>query len=387
MESESATPAGGNWNSLSSDLTEHILSLLPIPSIVVASAVCKPWRSLLTHPSFSARVSPAKKPWLFLCGHNTIFPKNNQAFAFDPDSHAWIRLPPAALHHDSSASSIGGAAGFFFTTSSNFTYTPLLSSLSSCRQTPPLRFARSNPLVGVFSPAPGAPSKFIVVGGVRFVGGLVDIEDRLAVEIYDPDSDAWDLCPPLPADIIQSGNTPQWLSSAIFKDNFFVIGIYSGFVSSFDLSRRMWNRVRALRPPGVVFSFLIACRSQLVLAAVCNSGQVPSLDLWSVDERTMELRRKVSTMPRELLWELFDSDEEEKLASLKCVGVGDLVYVFNEEPHKKYPTCVCEMDGQDSSMLRCRWRKVPSLPGPVNRFHKVISFCSPVWIGSVVGGG
>ncbi|XP_058101330.1 F-box/kelch-repeat protein At3g24760 isoform X2 [Magnolia sinica] len=370
-----------NWNSLSSDLTELILSYLPIRSIIVASAVCKVWRSVVTQSSFSARVSPTKKPWFFICGQNNIFPKNNQAFGFDPESNEWIRLPTTLFPpRPAQDESFIGSGGFFFMTTSStskFSYAPVLKGRSSWRETPPLRFSRCNPLVGVFTA--GSRSKFIVVGGVRFIDGLVGIEDRLAVEIYDPDLNSWELCPPLPAGF-RSRNSTQWLTSALFKGKFFVFGIYSCFVSSFDLNRRLWSGVQTLRPPGVSFSFLIACRDQLVLAGLCNTPSGQSFNLWRVDDRTMEFS-EIDIMPQELLYCLFDSDEDDKFASLKCVGLGDLIYVFNEEPHKKYPACVCEINGQDS---RCKWKKVPDLPGPVNRFHKVISFCSTVSLDSVL---
>ncbi|KAE9463806.1 hypothetical protein C3L33_04305, partial [Rhododendron williamsianum] len=332
-----------SFDYIGSDLTEFILSHLPIRSIVRAAAVCKPWRSIITSAAFSRRVSAAKKPWLFLYGQNNIFLKNNQAFAFDPD------------------------------------YAPILKD-GAWRQTPPLKFSRCNPLVGVYDNRAGF-SKFIVVGGVSFIGGLVDIEDRLAVEIYNPFSNSWDLCPPLPADF-RSGNSSQWLSSALFKGKFYVFGIYSCFVSSFDLSKRFWSEVQTLRPPGVLFSFLISCQDQLVLAGLSNAPCGPSFNLWKVDEETMEFS-EIAIMPQELLYGLFDSDEDDKLASLKCVGLGNLIYVFNEEHHRNYPACVCEISSDSG---KCSWRRVPNLMVPANRFHKVISFCSTISLGNILRG-
>ncbi|KAL2530164.1 protein TIC [Forsythia ovata] len=36
----------------------------------------------------------------------------------------------------------------------------------------------------------------VVVGGASFIGNLVDLGDRLAVEIYNSNQDFWKLCPP-----------------------------------------------------------------------------------------------------------------------------------------------------------------------------------------------
>lgn len=377
------------FNFLSSDVTELILARLPVRSIIRCSAVCKLWHSIITAPLFSA--SAAAPPWFFLYGQNNIFVKNNQAFAFDPDSNEWIKLPttlfPVSISQESS---FIGSGGFFFnTTANNFSFAPIL--IPSWRETTPLKFSRLNPLVGVisseFSSNSNQNNRFeqklnlpniIVVGGVRFIGGLVDIEDNLAVEIYNPTLDSWDLCPPLPADF-RSGNSSQSLSSAFFKSKFYVFGIHSCFISSFDLSNRVWSEVQTLRPPGVITSFLISCRNQLMLAGLCNNPHGPSFNLWGIDELTMEFS-EVAIMPPDLLNCLFDSDEDDRFASLKCVGVGKYIFVFNEEHRRNYPACVCEVS---SDSKQCRWRRIPDLPEPVNRFHKVISFCSTIslrWI-------
>lgn len=237
--------------------------------------------------------------------------------------------------------------------------------------------------MGVFHDAKGTTishPKFIVVGGVKFIGNLVDIEDRLDVEIYDPLLGNWDLGPPLPPDF-RSGNSSSSLSSALFKGKFYVFEIYSCFVSSFDLHHRVWSEVHTLRPHGVVFSFLVACREMLVLAGVCSLPHgSSSFVLWKVDERTMRFSQ-IAVMPHDLLCSLFDGDEDDKFASLKCVGLGDLIYVYNEDYHRMYPACVCEIDGESG---RCVWRKVPPLPSLMNRFHKVISFCSTVSLHSIL---
>ncbi|KAL6978772.1 hypothetical protein U1Q18_020440 [Sarracenia purpurea var. burkii] len=368
------------WDYLGSDLTELILSYLPIRSIVRAAAVCKLWHSITTTASFAARVSAAKKPWFFLYGQNNVFLKNNQAFAFDPEADEWIKLPPTLFPWPSSQEeSFIGSGGFFFTTTSaRFSYAPILKG--DWRETSPLRFSRCNPLVGVYNERSGF-SRFIVVGGVLFIGGLVDIEDRLAVEIYNPHSDSWDLCPPLPADF-RSGNSSQWLSSALFKGKFYVFGIYSCFVASFDLNNHFWGEVQTLRPPGVLFSFLVSCQNRLVLAGLCNSPRGPSFNLWKIDEKTMEFS-EIAIMPQDLLYCLFDSDEDDKLASLKCVGLGNLIYVFNEEHHRNYPACVCEISNDSG---KCSWRRIPNLLVQANRFHKVISFCSTISLGSILRG-
>eukprot|EP01018_Ginkgo_biloba_P020584 Gb_30010 [translate_table: standard] len=356
-----------DWSRLNSDITELILARLPISSIIRSCTVCKHWYSLITQPSFAARLRECKKPWFFLYGQNNIFLKNNQAFGFDPEANDWIRLPASSTPDPCPEDSLAGSGGFLFATtglaSSRFCYAPVLKA--SWKVTAPLRFSRRQPLVGVFK---RNNYGFIVVGGVRFIGGLVDIEDRLAVEIYDSETDSWELCAPLPADF-RSANSSQWLSSALLRGKFYVFGICSGYVSAFDLEHRAWDSVRIVRPPGILFSFLLACQNRLILVGLCNAAHGPSLYLWKIEEETMEIS-EIGSMPQELLYSLFDSDVDDKFASLKCVGFGSLIYVFNEEHHKMYPACVCEI----SPHLDCKWKKVPPLPSPVNSFHKPIGF-------------
>jgi hypothetical protein len=216
------------------------------------------------------------------------------------------------------SSSFLGSHGFLFTTASTLRFSPILHRLSYVFNTSSLNFSLVNPLLGVFYANPNAP-RFIVVGGVRFIGNLVDIEDHLSVEIHDPQLNSWEICPLLPADF-RSGNSWLSLSSALFGGKFYVLGIYSCFISSFDLEKRVWNLVQTLRPPGVIFSFLISCQDRLVLAGTCNSSLGPSFNLWRIDERTMEFS-EIAIMPQDLLYSLFDSDEDDKFASLKCVGL------------------------------------------------------------------
>lgn len=380
---------------LSSDLTELILSHLPIRSIIRCSVVCKLWHSITTSPSFSkTAIVATTTPWFFLYGRNNIFFKNNQAFAFDPNSNEWIKLPTNLFPiSNSQESSFIGAGGYFFNTAANnFSFSPILKQ--SWRETTPLKFSRLNPLVGVidkgFSSNLNSENGFdrnlnlpgiIVVGGVRFIGGLVDIEDNLAVEIYNPNLNLWELCPPLPVDF-RSGNSSLSLSSSLFKSKFYVFGIYSCFISSFDIHNRVWSEVQTLRPPGVIISFIMSCRNQLMLAGLCNNPRGPSFNLWRIDELRMEFS-EVAIMPQDLLNCLFDSDEDDKFASLKCVGFGNFIFVFNEEHRRNYPACVCEIRSDSGEST---WKKVPNLPEPVNRFHKVVGFCSTISLHRVLHG-
>lgn len=79
-----------------------------------------------------------------------------------------------------------------------------------------------------------------------------------------------------------------------------------------------------------------------MLAGLCNDHNGMSFNMWSIDENTMEFI-ELAIMPDELLACLFDGEYDYGFASLKCVGLDNLVYVFNEEHHMNYPACVFEI--------------------------------------------
>lgn len=108
----------------------------------------------------------------------------------------------------------------------------------------------------------------------------------------------------------------------------------------------------------------------------------PCFAIWAVDPLMVGKPKRIAVMPWDLLTGLFGIDDDDnRFASLRCVGNDGMVYVFNEDHHKGYPACVCQIEGKE--MDQCSWRRVPPLPGPVNRFHKTIAFCSPVPLGPV----
>ncbi|CAH8390116.1 unnamed protein product [Eruca vesicaria subsp. sativa] len=362
-------PELSNFNALNIDVTESILSLLPIPSLVRFSSVSKLWRSIIT--SLPPSPSSSSSPWLFLFGIHNTSSFHNQSFAFDPLSNSWLRLPFPSLP----SLHLVGSDRFLFTTAPRFSFSPIFKP--NWRFTSPLRFPRINPLLAVFSTS----SKLILVGGVGSIGGLVNIDDRLPVQIYDSTLDSWELCPPLPAAF--RSNAHETLSSALYKRKFYFFDISSCFISSFCLDTYSWSDVQTLRPPGLLFAFLNSCNDTLVLGGMCNSDRGFSFNLWRIEEGSMEFS-EIAIMPEGLLCGLVDNEDEEdggnKYRTLKCVGSGNLVYVFNEDGHKKYPACLCEIGVENG---KCRWRIVPHLPSPVNKFHKLVTFCSTVSITDV----
>ncbi|KAK4419473.1 F-box/kelch-repeat protein [Sesamum alatum] len=336
-----------NWDFLGPDLTELILAHLPIPSVIQASVVCKLWNSIINSSSFKTRVSDSRRPpWFFLCGKNKSFPNRNQVFAFDPESDSWIKLTKTTLL---SKDSLADSYGFFSTCPGKFSFRPVFNVKTKS-------------------------ARLVVVGGIRS-------DDILAVEIYSPHQDCWELCPHLP-EIFGPGNSSKLLCSALFRGKFYVLSIYSSFISSFDLEKRCWSNAQTLRPPGTLFSYLISCQDRLVLAGLCSVNRELEFNLWRVDEKTLEFS-EIGIMPPDLLSIFIDSDNNLQFTGLKCVGSGNFIYVFKEESPWNCPVCVCEI----SNSGKCSWRRVPSLPEPGNEFQEIIGFCSNVSLLDILGNG
>ncbi|KAL0419667.1 UNVERIFIED_CONTAM: F-box/kelch-repeat protein [Sesamum radiatum] len=295
-----------NWDSLGQDLTELILACLPIPSVIQASAVCKLWNSVINSYSFKTRVSDSRRPpWLFLCGQNKSFLNRNQAFAFDPESDSWIKLPIIALL---SKNLSAASNGFFFSTCpGKFSFKPVFNGM--WRQT-----------------------------STEMYKALADVQGCLAVEIYNPHRDSWELCPPLP-EIFRPGNSSKLLCSSLFRGKLYVLSIYSALTAT-------WNSI--------------------------YGGLMKTLEF-----------SEIGIMPPDLLSMLNDSNENLKFTSLKCMGSRNFIYVFKEERPWDCPVCVCEM----SKSGKCSWRRVPSLPEPRHEFEEVISFCSNVSFLDILGNG
>lgn len=364
------------FDELSEDIVEEILSRLPFQGSIVASVVCKRWHALLRPGTFCRRLAArnfSKHPWFFLVGLNHFLPAKNQAFGFDPDSNRFLhfpafRMPP--LDHGS----LTGTDGLLFALAGSgickLGYTPCLINNSSWKETPPLLVSRRSPIVAmvpnklnlIVSDAYSDVSYQIVVAGGKA------LSNQLVVEIYDSHTNAWRPCAPLPPQFRFSSSS-QWMHSTVFSGKFIAYEIHTGCMASLDLDRCQWSKAAVVRPSNPVYSFLIACGNTLVLAGLYRDH--PYFKLWSVNFETLQCT-ELGHMPDEL-FALFDEEDDEKDPLISCVGSGDFIYVYSDSWHKDYLACLCDLSGGKVS-----WRKLPQLPAPVNRFDKVVCFSSSI---------
>ncbi|MCO5579281.1 hypothetical protein L7F22_033135 [Adiantum nelumboides] len=347
-----------DWHALSPDLQERILLLLPVSSAVRAAGVCKSWRAIMASPSFSTQLSlrpTGKRPWFFLWGINELIHTRSAAFGFDPMAGCWFRLrtlrPP-----DFNRASLAGTNGAFVAFSGSkvcFTQTP---TNLRWKETAPAMYSRCSALLGTIGSPCSASFKFIAFGGI------IDDDDR-NLEIYDACSNTWELCDPIPEGTFLDGISSHWMSSAILGCRFFVAN-YDGYLTSFDTDTKSWSEVQKLSITGLVSVFIVTGDSGLFALCVCRGQMRECLRMFEVDVVTMECK-EVSQMPHEL-FSLFEDTDDQKGASLKCVGSGTLVYVYSEQYYKGYPVCMCDLS--EGSFV---WKQLPSLPSPP-RFDRVV---------------
>ncbi|MCO5607073.1 hypothetical protein L7F22_061265 [Adiantum nelumboides] len=372
VESETGTQAVP-FDKLSEDLMEEILSRLPYQSGVAASLVCKRWHSLLLPGAYCRQLALHNfmhRPWFFMVGLNHFLPAKNQAFGYDPELNQFRRFPSFEMPPYDHGSLTGTHGLLFALTGSGICklgYNPCLINNSSWRETPPLLYSRRSPIAAMVTDPCSS-----IHGGVAayhiVVAGGKSLDNQLVVEIYDSNVDAWRQCAPLPPEF-QFSSSSQWMHSAVFDGKFIAYETHTGCMAWLDLNQGQWSTTAVLRPRNPVYCFLVACGNSLVLVALYRES--PCFKLWSVNLATLQCT-ELGHMPDEL-FALFDEEDDEKDPLFTCVGGGDFIYIYSDSWHKDYLACACDLSGET-----VKWRKLPSLPSPVNRFGKVVCFSSSI---------
>ncbi|KAL3695309.1 hypothetical protein R1sor_009385 [Riccia sorocarpa] len=366
---------------LSDEVTECILSRVPLSSLVRACAVNKHWKEIIQSPEFARlcnQVRPSN-PWLFVYCTNFLLPGKNQAYAYDPDANTWYTVPSVSPPTHSRASMSGGIGGIMVATmsglQSRLCYNHSLF-IKKWKQTTEMSVSRDAPLVGfVEESASGGggdvSQKLIAVGGVEMFE-----DDDLAVEIYDTSLKQWEVAKSMPVEF-RGNSSRHWLSGAVWNRKLYILEIYSGSVSAFDLVTKTWTNVQILRPmtpSGVKYAYLVVCQGHLILAGVCHppgSGQV-SFKLWLVDDSVMQCK-EVGVMPPEFFSLFAKGDGEKNVLGMKCVASGSLIFVYSVSPDAEYPMVVCDLNKGWNA-----WQRLPELPTHGSRFDTMVGFCSSV---------
>ncbi|KAH7440116.1 hypothetical protein KP509_04G092300 [Ceratopteris richardii] len=297
-----------------------------------------------------------KTPWLLFWGINELIHTRSAAFAYDPLAGRWFQLamvrPPIF-----NRASLGGANGAFFAFSgSKVCFTQVPTKLR-WKETPPAMYSRCFSLLNIIGSPNSHSFKFVVFGGI------ID-EGQRFLEIYDSSSDTWECHDDsLPEDLFLDGISSHCMSSAILGHNFYVAN-YDGSIAVFSLSTKLWSRLQRLQITGLVNLSIVAGDSELFALCICRGKKGECLRLYEVNDISMDCTF-VNEMPREF-FSLFQDTDDQKEASLRCLGAGGIVYVYSEQYYKGYPVCACDLRGG-----KYVWRQLPPLPSPP-RFDRVV---------------
>eukprot|EP00250_Pteridium_aquilinum_P000808 c10978_g1_i1 orf=100-1224(+) len=356
--SDNCSSGEKGWHSLSPDLQERILLLLPVSTAVKLAAVCKSWRAIFAAPSFSAQLAllpSGKLPWFFLWGINELIHTRSAAFAFDPMVGRWFRLQITRPPNFNRVSLSGNCGVFWGFSGSKVCFTPTPTKLK-WKETSPAIFSRCYALMGTIGNPLSQSFKFVAFGGI-----LDDVDERV-VEIYNSHSNTWESSDPFLEEAFLDSSS-HWMSSATLGNKFYVAR-YDGNIASFDVESKLWSKVQRLNVPDLVSLFIIAGNAELFAICQCRCQKGECLKLFKVNDGTMGCI-EVSMMPQEC-FKLFENEDEQKGSSMKCVGSGGLLYVYSEQYYKGYPVCMCDLTEESYT-----WKQLPSLPSPP-RFDRVV---------------
>ncbi|KAI5068767.1 hypothetical protein GOP47_0017112 [Adiantum capillus-veneris] len=362
-------------------LIEEVLAGLPLRSLLAVAAASKGLRSLVASPSFAtlhSRFAFAASPWFFFFGFNLLLPHRSQAFAFDPVSFSWLRLPlsPFPPHNSSSLSSSHSSLYAL----SGPMQTHLCIAPSPMKQNwqiieAPMRIARRNPLVGIFyhDPCKLDVASIVVAGGVDHDDK--DEEDELAVEEYNAEKGEWERGEAMPEAL-----RGKSVVAAMAGGRWYV-GDRGGGVVCCRGEGGTWVEGKVEKGREVrEWEWVGSEVAGLLAVAACEGGRVK---VYRMEEEGGRMR-EVAEMPADMR-QLFQEEGEEGEAQVVrvrcCAGGGNLLYVYSDSPFKEYAACACEMaiDGGTS-----RWYRLPPMPAPLHRFDRVSCLSASVPLPSCI---
>ncbi|THF98910.1 F-box/kelch-repeat protein At1g23390 [Camellia sinensis] len=328
--------------SIHGDMLETILSYVPLIDLVPASHVCKSWKRAVFS---SLRHLNKPKPWLIAHTHTT-------SHAFDPRSHVWIEIkqqqPPIKQQQQIST---------LRSSHSNLLYMLSPSKLSFSFDPLHLTWHHTDaPLVWRVDPIVAAVGRHIIIAG----GTCYFEDDPLAVEIYDVETRAWELCDPMPA-ILKDSSASTWLSIASDDLKLFVTEKHSGVTHTFDPETKTWSGQYDLRPdPCIFYSVIAFSDDRLILAGLIGEiDNVRGVKLWGVNCESFECE-EIGEMPLEFLEKL--KGESFQLSSIAVCFAGKVVNIYN--PLMAEEVFMCEfVDGG------CQWWSVRN--AAANRWNRM----------------
>lgn len=377
-----------NYNGMTelpSDMLEEVIVNLPTIDLLTASCVSTDWfqavrSSLLRRPRLF--------PWLLLRCLRHPKSSSYSIHALDPYSNTWISI--ACHNHVSKQPSV--IPYFLCGSTRDRLYTLSPSKMAVFKD--PFGITRQlqvkGPKVWRQDPVVAEVGRWIVVAGGGFLTDLDEGDEEGAVEVFDKNTEKWELAQPMPWKF--DGSTyATWLSVAASDTRLYVIDKKTGWMSQFDPESKKWGPTRQILPeqPISAWSLGTAGKERLLLVGAGKKEEshkgVMELRFWEIDGDDLRMiDHKSEEMPAEMVNRLFPDfgrmDDARQLAcSVQVYGTERGGYIFDPANMKNgVVMCQFSMEREEGKMME-KWEWVPC-PATVEdcQMEEISVGCSPV---------
>ncbi|CAN6464796.1 unnamed protein product [Victoria cruziana] len=311
------------WRCLPRDVLHRLLRHLPLPCLLRSRSVCREWYQFLSSDLFlvSRSLLPSPPPDdLCLALFSPTHPSPSFSF-ISPSSRTWSTiclsrfLPFPSLHLLSCSPS--GLLCLRATIDSSLLLIVCNPITGSLRVLPPLLRRRLVPVVSLV-PHPDSSSGFsVVVCGDDFTHTTAgpSVAD-LSSEVYDSVSDRWFLTAPIPRGFELDFGT------AFLDGNLYVPTCRPPEEAlCFNVRERVWSKVRADMPPGVVCPrFAESAGRVFMVAGFCNvGGRVEGIGVWVLSAGD-GVWRKFARMKKGVFQRFFEAETDNLELNFRVVG-------------------------------------------------------------------
>ncbi|KAL3687703.1 hypothetical protein R1sor_014012 [Riccia sorocarpa] len=289
------TEEGPDWSEINRDILELIFLKLPENSLIRSGGVCRKWSSIIHAEQFTENYvnqMTKTRSWVpfTVKGSRYFFQQMAQYDALAPTNSCPV---PYVLQPDGESRCLEGAGGlFYFLTGLDETVVHYKINLvqREFRTTPEMRVPKHDPILGLIRTGVDGAHKVVVAGGI----GEGSDED-LSVEIYDSQTNSWEIASRLP--IASRGcMTSLFVNPAVHDGKFYAYDNYESKCTVLDLENNRWSAPTVVRRPNEMewkHSYLVESSSGLRLVTIQNAGTRDlSFSAWAVDPQSLEVSDK-----------------------------------------------------------------------------------------------
>ncbi|KAF3338469.1 hypothetical protein FCM35_KLT17306 [Carex littledalei] len=374
---------------LPADILEAVVTTLPTIDLLSASCVSHNWLHAVRS---SLHTRPRLFPWLILRRLPHPSASTHSIHALDPNSHTWLSVP---FRNNSIGKQSLLTSYFLLGSTRDLLYTLTLSQLVISKDPfgSSIKMETKGPKVWRQDPVVAEVGQWVVVVGGLFVIDLDEGEEEGAVEIYNKQTDTWELAESIPT-MFEGYTYATLLSVAVSDNRLYVIEKNTGWVSQFDPESKKWEQTRQLRPDSSVlkWSIAIAGKERLLLVGAGREGEVMKVRTWDVDGDTLQvISNNPEEMPVEMVDRLFPNfdclhEDMQAVCSVEVRGTERGGYMFDPANMKNgvvmYQLSMEEKEKEERRVWRWEWVPSPATVG-CDMMERISVGCSPVTLHEV----